>query len=27
LDDITIVGYALGKLSEEIKKYKEFLER
>lgn len=23
LDDITIVGYALGKLSEEIKRYKE----
>lgn len=24
LDDITIVGYALSKLSEEIKKYKEY---
>lgn len=25
LDDITIVGYALSKLSEEIKKYKAFM--
>ena len=25
LDDVTIVGYALSKLSEEIKKYKTFI--
>lgn len=27
LDDVTIVGYALSKLSEEIRKYKEFSQK
>lgn len=27
LDDVTIVGYALSKLSEEISKYKDFMHK